>query len=170
MLKPPDLRQHLTSAVPDLGRDPEKLIVLAKGGKLVNTGTPSLSFEYRYTLNIIVLDFAGHADGIMVPLLEWARRNQPELFDNEQLRQNAIRFDVEYLTTSTVDLSIEIDLTERVLIRARADGPEGALNVIHVGEPPVPGAIDKAEHWSLWLQDELIAEWDINPWQPPPSP
>lgn len=163
MLKPPDLRQHLSSAVPDLARDPEKLIVMASAGRIVNTGTQALSFEYAYTLQLFVLDYAGHADAIIVPLLDWARRHQPELFDNPELRQRAIRFNVEYLTTDTVDLAIELDLTERVLVRPRANAPAGALDAIHVPEPPPVGAVLQAERWRLYLRDVQLAEWHFDP-------
>lgn len=168
MLKPGSLRKHLTAALPELARDPEKLVVMAGSGRAICTGTGTLSFEYAYTLQIIVLDYAGHADAVIVPLIAWVSRNQPELLDNEQKRANAIRFDVEYLTDQTIDLSIEIDLTERVLVRPR-EGTPGGLNVIHVGEPLHPahtaltGNVEQHEHWSLWLRDELLAEWDHDP-------
>ena len=110
-----------------------------------------------------MLDYAGHADAIIVPLLDWARRQQPELFDNPELRQRGIRFSVEYLTTDTVDLAIELDLTERVLVRPRANAPEGALDAIHVPEPPPAGAVLQAERWRLYLRDQQLAEWHIEP-------
>lgn len=163
MLKLPHLRNHLAKAVPELARDPERFIVMATGGRIVNTGTGALSYEYAYTAQLFVLDYAGHADAVIVPLLSWAKRHQSELFDNPAKRANGIRFNAEYLTTSTIDLSIEIDLTERVVVRAREDGPAGALEAEHVPEPLPIGWIEKAEHWSLWLKDELLAEWDFDP-------
>lgn len=162
MLKPGSLRAHLTAALPELARDPEKLIVLARAGSVISTGTASLSFEYAYTLQAIVLDYAGHADAVVVPLLAWVKRHQPELLDNPEKRAKAIRFDVDYLTPQTIDLSIEIDITERVLVRPR-EGTPGGLNAIHVPEPPHPGHVEQREHWSLWLKDELVAEWDHDP-------
>ena len=162
MLKPGSLRAHLTAALPELARDPEKLVVLARAGRTICTGTASLSFEYAYTLQVIVLDYAGHADAVVVPLLAWVAKNQPELLDNPDKREKALRFEVEYLTASTIDLSLEIDLTERVLVRPR-EGTPGGLNVIHVPEPPHPGHIEQREHWTLWLKDELLAEWDHDP-------
>lgn len=171
MLKIPDLRAHLSAAVPALARDPEKFIVLASGGRVVNTGTLALSFEYAYTVKLFALDYAGHADAIMVPLLAWAKRHQPELFDNPERRANCIRFEVEYLTTETIDLSVELDLTERVIVRPRDGGPPGALQAEHPPEALPVGWSDKAEHWSLWLRDEQIAEWSFDPRLPlPPAP
>ena len=162
MLKPASLREHLTAALPQLRRDPEKLVVFITGGGLHSTLTQSLSFEYRYTLRLLLLDYAGHADAVMVPLLAWLKRHQPELMDNPERREKAIRFEVEYLTPQTIDLSIEVDITERVLVRPR-EGTAGGLNVIHVPEPPHPGNIEQHEHWTLWLKDELLAEWDHDP-------
>jgi len=165
MLKPDHLRQHLVAALPQLARDPEKLIVLAKDGNAVCTATGTLSFEYRYTLQIIVLDYAGHADAIMVPLLAWIQRQQPELLDNSTLRERAVRFEVEYLTTDTVDIAIEIDLTERALVRARPGADPGALNIIHPPEPTPVGWIEQAQRWRLYFRDdpEPIAEWSFDP-------
>ena len=163
MLKPSSLRAHITAAVPELARDPERLVVLARAGRTITTGTAALSFEYAYTLQMIVLDYAGHADAIVVPVLAWIARNQPELFDNPERAKQALRFDVEYLTAHTIDLALEIDLTERVLVRQRPNAEPGALELHHVPEPPHPAHIDKPEHWSLWLRDEKLAEWDHDP-------
>ena len=98
-----------------------------------------------------------------MPVLAWIARNQPELFDNPERAKQALRFDVEYLTAHTIDLALEIDLTERVLVRQRANAEPGALELHHVPEPPHPAHIDKPEHWSLWLRDEKLAEWDHDP-------
>lgn len=162
MLKPASLRARLLEALPELERDPDKLVVIARGGRLVTTGTGSLSFEYAYTVQAVVLDFANHADAIMVPVLAWVQEHQPEIFDNPTLRESAIRFEVEYTNGATVDVSVEIDLTERVLVKPRAGQP-GAFDIKHVPEPEHPGRVPFAEHWSLWLRDELLAEWDRDP-------
>lgn len=163
MLKLADLRQHLTAAVPTLARDPEKFIVIATGGNITSTGTESLSFEYAYTACVYVLDYAGHADAVIVPLLAWAKRNQVELFADPDKWAKGIRFHAEYLTTDTIDLGIEIDLTERVIVGPRVTGPAGALQAEHLPEPPQIGVTLQAEHWTLWLQGEQIAEWHIAP-------
>lgn len=162
MLKPRSLREHLVRAVPDLKRDPDKLVVLARSGRLVTTGSGSLSFEYAYTLQVVVLDYARHADTITVPILTWVAVNQPELFDSPERRDKAIRFDVEFQNATTVDLSVEIDLTERVLVRPRANQP-GAYDITHVPEPAHPAWPQLPEQWSLWVRDEKIAEWEHDP-------
>ncbi len=161
MLKPNSLRAHLTEAVPALARDPDKLCVLIKDGKLVTTGAGSLSFEYRYTLNLVLLDYAEHADAVMVPLLAWLRDNQAEIAENPELRERALRFEVEFLNAKTVDLAIEVDLTERVLVLPRGGGT--SFDVKHVGEPPHPGAMPVGERWEFYLANELLASWDYRP-------
>jgi len=161
MLKPNSLRAHLTRAVPALVRDPDKLSVFVKHGKLVTTGAGSLSFEYRYTLNLLLLDYAEHADAIIVPLLAWLRDNQAEMAENPDQREKALRFEVDFLNAKTVDLVIEVDLTERVLVLPRR-GSAG-FDVKHVGEPPHPGATPAGELWEFYLRDELLARWDDRP-------
>lgn len=162
MLKPASLRDALTAALPELARDPERLVMVIKQGNIINTGTAALSWEYSYTLSIIVLDYAGHADAIIAPLLAWARRHQPDLFDNPERRERALRFNADFLTTTTVDLALDIDLTEAVLARPR-EGAPGALNLIHKPEPPGPLAILQREHWEFFIRDEKVAEWDYDP-------
>ena len=162
MRKPSSLRDALVAALPELQRDPEKLSMFIKSGRVINTGTKSLSWEYRYTLSVLILDYAGHPDAIMAPLLLWARRYQSELFHNHELRDRAIRFDADFLSATTVDLAVEIDLTEPVIARARPDTP-GALNLTHPEEPPHPAMVLQAEHWELFIKDEKVAEWNFEP-------
>lgn len=179
MLKPSSLRSHITAALPELARDPERLVMLVAGGRIVSTLTQSLSYEYAYTLRLLVLDYAGHADAIIAPILVWLRSHQPEMLDNDEKREKGFRFDAEYLTTTAMDLVIELDLTERVITRPR-QGLPGAMDLHHVGEPAhvllhSPGGLvpppdsdpfNQAQRWSFWLQDEKLAEWDYDP-RPP---
>lgn len=164
MLKPQSLHAHLLAAVPEFRRDPDKLSINARDGHIVCTGAASLSFEYAYTLNVIVLDYAAHADAVIVPLLAWLQVNQIELFENPDKQAKSIRFEVDQLNRSAVDLSIEIDLTERVIVKKPTDDGEGLrFEVKHVPEPPRVGVIDQRERWSFYLKDELLAQWDYDP-------
>ena len=135
MLKPGSLRAHLTAALPELARDPEKLVVLARAGRTICTGTASLSFEYAYTLQVIVLDYAGHADAVVVPLLAWVARNQPELLDNPDKPGAKGRVvDINLLYTTLEDFTADPEhptllqipnalIFQRVLRRWRAGTP-----------------------------------------------
>lgn len=164
MLKPESLRQHLVGAVPEFARDPDKLKLHITDGRIVATGAGrSLSFLYRCTVRLLVLDLATHPDAVFVPLLAWLQREQPELLDNPELRERAIRFEAEVLDSEALDLQIELDLTERVRVAPRPGAPALATtgqrwDVEHLPEPapctgPCPDGVQ------LYLRDELVAEW-----------
>lgn len=132
MIKPQLLRQHLVAAVPALEKDPERLLIFVEGGGLAAGFATGLSFEYRYTLDLVITDYAGSPESVMVPLLQWLTRHQPELLSNAAKR-GELRFEVDVLAGDLVDLSVKIPLTERVLVR-RDDA--GVLQLSHAPEPP----------------------------------
>ena len=138
MLKPNSLREHLIAATPELQVNPDKLVILIKSGTIAAAWVDSLSFEYRYTLELLLLDYSSHPDLVIVPMLEWLQINQSELFDNAEKREKAIRFTAEFLNKTTMDLSIELDLTERVIVAVadtQAPGTSEHYTVTHIGEP-----------------------------------
>ncbi|MFM5467909.1 phage tail protein [Aeromonas veronii] len=132
MEKPKQIRELLQQSVPQLGQNPEGLILTIGKGQIVATGAHSLSFEWRYTLEIGVLDFAGHPDMLLIPLLAWLRQHQPELFTNSEKRNDAIQVDAEVLANDLYDLLITIKLTERVIVTKTEQG----ISWQHVPEPP----------------------------------
>ena len=134
MIKPASLREAIAAAVPDLAANPDKFLVFADAGVLAAVGTGSLSFEYRYTLNLILTDFAGDADLVMIALLEWVHMNQSDLLNNPNTRSSAITFEVDHLNNATCDLSIKLPLSESVRVTADANGKP----VITHKQEPVP--------------------------------
>ncbi|MCC7702250.1 phage tail protein [Janthinobacterium sp. GW460P] len=157
MYKPNSLRQHLAAAIPELQRDPDRLVVFVDEGNVVATATASLSFEYRFTLNLIVTDYAGDADAIMVALIAWLKVHQAELMANEEQRKRGISFEVDFNNHETVDISIKLDLTERVIVK-RGEG--GRHDIKHAAEPQgTPAFAD--EFWTLYDGDTLLAEWQV---------
>lgn len=165
MLKPHSLRAHLTDATPELKRDPDKLTIFITNGRLVAAAAASLSFVYRYTLKLVVLDYSSHADAIFVPMLAWLRTNQVEIFENPDLREKSIRFEAEYLNKETMDLSIELDLTERVIVKPGPDptSKETAkrYEVTHAAEPPHLGIVQEAQHVEVYFEGQQLASWDF---------
>ncbi|MFP6558146.1 phage tail protein [Paraburkholderia sp. B3] len=139
MNKATSLRRALTVAVPSLAVDPDKLLVFIDAGNIVGTGAVSLSFDYAYTLNVIIEDFAGDADTVFVAVMAWVRRNQSDLLTNDDLRKLGISFEADQLTQTTVDLSIKLRLTESVVVGTNDAGEQ---TIEHVGEP--------------------VPEWDVN--------
>lgn len=132
MYKPKHLRDHLTKAVPEFARDPDKLSLMVSSGNVVCAGTASHSWEYRYTLQVVVLDYTGAADAVVLPVLTWLREHQTEYLDNPEWREKNFRFNVDYLNSRAIDLMIELELTERVIVQANANG---SYRIEHASEP-----------------------------------
>jgi hypothetical protein len=163
MRKPVDLRAFLTQALPEFQADPDKLEIFVGKGKLVSTGTLSLSHEYRYTLTVIAVDYASEPEALMVPLLVWLRRNQPDIFDNPVHRADAIRFEVDFNNHTTVDVEIEVDLTERVGVSV---GEDRRVTVAYLPEPVSPDMPVEDGSMAVWFEDRQIAVLPIHKWDP----
>lgn len=151
MKKPEDLRRHLAVKVPCLGKHPENLHIFVEKGNIVSRAGASLSFEYRYQLNLIVTDFTDHADTLIIPLLAWVKVNQPDIFQHPDKQENAIRFEAEILDHQNVDLSITIDLTERVIVVKNGE----IYTATHCDEPPLPD-LDGTAGWKMHGNGEPV--------------
>lgn len=132
MKKPQLLRQHLVAAMPSLAADPERLLVFVDDGGLAASFAAGLSFQYRYTLELVLRDFAGAPEAVMVPLLQWLTRHQPELLANPEDRDK-LTFVVDVLSDKLVDLAIKLPLTERVRV---VQDNAGAFQLEYLPEPP----------------------------------
>ena len=119
MIKPDALRKAIEVSNPDLARDPERLLMFIDRGNVRSFMTADFSFEYRYTLNIIISDFAGDTALLMIPILSWLRINQPALLTPPN---EALSFEADILDNGCADVSIELKLTEQVKVTAREDG------------------------------------------------
>jgi P2 phage tail completion protein R (GpR) len=159
--KPDGLRRVLLAHVPQLRDDASKLSLFVDKGR-VAARPGSLAFEYRYTLNIVVQDYAGSIDGVMVPVLAWIAEAQPDLLEAGQ--QEPFRFESELLASDAADVSIWIDLTEIVTVQPQA---AGGFTTDHPAEPRLSDAFDGVECvplWHLFLRDapadetRLVAE------------
>ena len=153
MKKPADLRAHLTRWVPDLAANPDKLHVFVEKGHLATKVGAGLAFEYRYTLQLIITDFAESPDVLNVPLLVWLQTNQPDLLLDTEKRDRAIAFEAEILGNDTIDLALTLELSERVLVRAVT----GGFECEHIGEPQLPDDAAGVRGWQSYLDSEVIA-------------
>jgi len=129
--KPAALRAHLVAAMPDLARDADRLLVFVDAGSIVSTFAPGESFQYSYTLNLIVTDMAEDPDRLMLHLSEWIRIEQPDLMANPARREE-IRFEVDVLANDKFDVSIKFPATERVIVTRDEEGKAQFAN------PPEP--------------------------------
>lgn len=156
MRKPVDLRRHLTAALPELRRNPERLMMFVTGGTVRATATRALAWQYDYTVRLVFADWADHADTVIAPLLSWLRVHQHDMLANPD--RKGIRFEAEYLNAASMDLAVDVDLTESVVARPRAGAPQ-ALDLHHLDDRP-PLHMPTAEHWQLYIAGEKVAEWD----------
>ena len=132
MNKPDSLRTHLLATISELKHNPERLLMFIDNGKVRCTAAASLSFEYSFDLQIILTDFAGHPDSVMLPVLGWLRVHQSELLENLNKSADGIQFEADILDNSKVDMSLTLPLTERVVI---GKDDKGNTTVGHPGEP-----------------------------------
>lgn len=133
MLKPAQLREALTRSVPLLQSSPDCLNMFIDHGRIVSTLAASLSFEYQYQLNLVITDYAGDIDLIVVPVLAWLREHQPDIMATQERRNTGFTYKADVISDTLCDISIDLQLTERVLVKQ----VEGALHVDHVPEPPI---------------------------------
>lgn len=151
MKKPIDLRAHLTTHVPSLARHPDKLHVFVEKGSIATKRGISHSFEYRYTLQLLIEDYTEPADTLIVPLLAWIDANQPDLIDDTAKRDKAIGIEAELLDHQAADIALTLELSERVVVTAVA----GGWSCNHVGEPPLPD-LGGPRSWDIYLGGEPL--------------
>ncbi|WP_070415270.1 phage tail protein [Pseudomonas lundensis] len=163
MNKPDNLREHLLQAVPGLKENPDRLLMFIDQGKVRCTAAAGLSFEYAYSLQIILTDFAGHPDSVMLPILGWLRSNQSELLVNLNKSAEGLKFEADIIDRSKVDLSITLPLSERVIVERQTDGTH---TVTHAAEPQYEEYVEHGEI-TLMADGQAIASWQ--PPSPPPG-
>lgn len=154
MLKPDSLRKTLTDAVPVLRTNPDMLRLYVDNGQIASTLATSLSFEKRYTLNVVVTDFTGELDLLLVPVLAWLREHQPDIMATDEGRKKGFTWIADINNDSSVDISISLMLTERTLVKQ----VDAALHINNIPEPAPPEPVTRP--MELWMRDELVSNWD----------
>jgi len=153
--KPEGLKRLLLAAVPGLAADPTRLAMFIDKGKLTTRANGSLSFEYSYTLNIVVQDYSGEIDALMVPLIAWVAEQQPDLLERDP--REPFTFESEILDGDAADVSIDLELTEAVRVVRL---PEGGYTATHLDEPSRDDAFPGVCGVNLW---QLLLREDMNP-------
>lgn len=152
MYKLQSLRAHLLANVP--GLQPDGLHTFAKNGHIQATAATGMGWVYHFTAECILTDFAGHADQVVLPLLQWLHQHQPDLFLSRELMEQALRFEVDVLNHEAYDLGFTLKLTERVTVQQEGD----TARVNHHGEPPL-AAQESTTNWELFVMGELVDTW-----------
>ena len=131
MRKADSIRAWLTAYLPALKTHPDRLQVWVEGGTVASRRSDNPSFVYRYQLKVGLWEFVGNADHVMVPVLAWIEKEQPDLL--RRADSAPFSFECELLDGDASDLLISIDVTENVVVTARADG--SGYDIDHPSEP-----------------------------------
>ncbi|MBF9772901.1 phage tail protein [Enterobacter asburiae] len=154
MHKLKSLRQALIDAIPQLNANPERLQMSVGGGNIDARQASSLSFEKQYVLNAKVSGFTGDSEGFFVPVLAWLRENQPDIFTLDEGRKNGYTFAIVLNDDDTMDITISVQLTERILVSQ----DHGALHATYSPEPPLPEPVTRPK--ALYVNGELVSQWE----------
>ncbi|NGO94839.1 phage tail protein [Burkholderia cenocepacia] len=143
------LRAAITGAVAYLPENPDRLLVFVDEGVTESNASRAQSYVIRYVARIVLLDFAGSTFALMGDITEWAKRNQPDIVQNPDTRQNGITFEADMLNHGAVDLSIRVPLTENVVVTVAPDGTRSYASV----DDSAPGNFDTDS--AAWLVDPV---------------
>lgn len=142
MNKLQSLRQVILAADIGLARNPDRLIVAARDGKIVSHNINSLGFEYQVSAEVIITDVEIHIDQIMIPILAWAKVNEPEMFERQKRGGAGIQIETEILDSSKVDLLVRIPIVEAVVVTLN---PDGQFVARHLEEQPPQDVLTQAQ-------------------------
>ncbi|EIY4357350.1 phage tail protein [Escherichia coli] len=149
MYKLKSLRKALTDAVPVLARNPDMMRVFIDNGNLASTLATSLSFENRYTLNVVVTDFTDDIELLLVPIQAWLRIHQADIMTTDEGRKKGFTYFADI--NDSVDVSISLMLTERTIVKESGD----KLHVEQAEEPQPPEPVTRPVE--LYVNGELVS-------------
>lgn len=151
MLKPELLRKFISAAVPYLRENPDSLIVYTTKGRIVTTGQFSPSFEYRYVLEVLAMDYPGSLDSLSIPIIAWARMYQPDLLLNPDRQQNGITYEADLLSNTTMDVLFKIQVDEATIVHHE----NGNTTVKHRADA-MPSPETGPDIWELIADGHLV--------------
>lgn len=155
MLKSDLLRAEIVAHQPWFVQNPDRLEVYATSGKVIAGGGASPSYTFSYELNVLAMDYPYDLDSLTIPVLAWARRHQPALLLNPDLRREGISFEAELLSNDTADILFTIKANEMVIVSFDENGKPLAK---HRDEPLHADMFPAGETWSLLAVNENTGE------------
>jgi hypothetical protein len=159
MEKPGSLRAAIGQVFPDLARDVDRLRLWVEKGSIRCRQTQSRGFEWAYTLTAVMTDFTGHPSLVFLAVNDWLRVNQPDLLAAGN--PESFSFQADILDDKTIDLQIDLRLTEQVRLVEREGG---GWDLQHLSEPdPLFPELDPLSDppsllKQIWWKDELLVE------------
>lgn len=95
--------------------NPELFIVWVEKGHIQIEATGEASFMYHYTIQVLVVDFPGQIDDLMLPLLAWIWQQQPDLLLNPD-NNRKVEFDAYIVNDDVADILFKVPAWERVIV------------------------------------------------------
>lgn len=131
MIKPASLRAALCLAAPVLADNPDMLLMFVDRGRVVARQGSNRGFEYRYQLNVIVQNWTGDEAIILLAINDWLAVQQPDLLAPGR-PDGSYAFEADIIDAATIDLSIDLQLTEAMRVEPQ---PGGGDHIVPVAEP-----------------------------------
>lgn len=94
---------------------PEQITVWTEKGAIEIQATGESSFLYRYEIKVLAMEYPGHVDDLMLPLLAWVWRHQPDLLLNPDSNRK-IEFEADILSDDAADILFTLPVWERVMV------------------------------------------------------
>lgn len=95
--------------------NPEAITIWVEKGGIEIQATGESSFMYRYTIQALATDFPGNIDDLMLPLLGWAWKQQPDLLLNPDSNRK-IEFEADIISDDTADILFRVPVWECVMV------------------------------------------------------
>lgn len=131
MRKLDSLRAAIEAAVPELAREPGNLRIWVDRGAASSPMTASHSLGFTYRANLLIVNMVTDIAVLALAIFRWMRVNQPNLMAPNT---DGFAFDVDVLDNKSVDVQIQIDLTENVKVTPNEDG-SSALEYLAEPDP-----------------------------------
>jgi hypothetical protein len=157
MLKLNILREQINNAIPWAKSNPDKLETRIRKGNLVASGCPGASFEYRYYIDVLAMDYPADIDTLSLAILNWARDHQPDLLFNPDKRAREIGFDADILDNGNVDVLFTFPVSEATMVEKDANGK---VIFIPRDEPDYRKLYGTDPRtWSIEFEGNITDEW-----------
>lgn len=154
MLKPASLKNAIFKSVPLLRDNPDMLHMFVDGGTINATLAASLSFENRYTLDIVITDYTGDLNLLIVPVNVWLREHQPDIMTTEEGKKRGFTYVADINNDDSKDVRMSLQLTERTIVKEA----DRRLTVTPLDESPLPVPVNRP--MELYVHGELVSKWD----------
>lgn len=109
------LREALIAANTWCKANPELITVWVEKGSIETQATGEPSFMYRYTIQVLAVDFPGQVDDLMLPIMAWVWHYQPDLLLNPD-NNRKVEFDADIISDDMADVLFKVPVWERIMV------------------------------------------------------